>query len=115
MTPDNTAWQILRKLPNPPTLMELTAKVNFFNRIVQANCERLMYQYVEINSELEDPDTGVIKEAFFWDPQESDSRIDHHLDFRKAWWLWVQSVQQALRLSVCSQVPLDNNIHVGIP
>ena len=64
LTPDNAAWQTSRKLANPPTLMELTAKVSFFNRIVQANCERLMYQYVEINSELEDPATGVIQEAF---------------------------------------------------
>jgi hypothetical protein len=62
--PDNSAWHTWRKLPNPPTLMELTVKVNLFNSAVQANCERLMYQYVEINSELQDPATGIIQEAF---------------------------------------------------
>ena len=98
------AWRTWRNMTEPPSLPELTEKVRLFNEFVKANCKLLRYQYIDINSKIVNPRTGVVDDAFRAPkppPGCTNARCliaeeDHHLHSERTYRLWLEALLDAL-------------------
>lgn len=97
---------IIEDMANPKNISEARCKLNIsiddrtaktllYNRLLQEECMKRNYSYIEITNLIRDADGRVKKEYLRANP------YDHHLDFHKSAPLWISKIDELLRDEQC--------------